>query len=96
MYVLITSRGERAVLFYRVRVLGEPRGPWRRSRRQAERDAVALNVGSFADDGRCYLDVLATIEDVHEYELMRRDAAERSASNTTTLAQEPQRQRRRA
>lgn len=72
------------MLFYRIKVMGEVRGPWRPSRRLAERDAAGLNAGAFAEDGKFYLDVFAAIEEAHEYELKRRAAAAQIASCKTT------------
>ena len=49
-------------LLYRVVVLGQPRGPWRGRKRQAEDDAIASGWGDRDDDGQVYLDALASIE----------------------------------
>lgn len=58
--------------FYRLTVFGNPRGPWRTSRRRAQADAIEAEAGSFAEDGRFYLDAGAEFQCVHEYEFMRR------------------------
>lgn len=58
-------------LFYRVRVFGVVRGPWRATLVRARRDALEAGVGSYDEDQRFFLDAAANIESVHEYELMR-------------------------
>ena len=49
-------------LQYRVIGYGRPRGPWRTKRRQAEMDAIAVELGEFDEWGQFYLDAGATIE----------------------------------
>lgn len=64
--------GERRVyLYYRVTAFGRPRGPWRTTIRAARRDAIDAGVGQYDDDHRFFLDAIADIESMHEYELMR-------------------------
>jgi hypothetical protein len=64
--------GERRVcLFYRVVAFGRPRGPWRTTMAAARRDAIDAGLGSFDDEQRFFLDAVADVETVHEYELMR-------------------------
>jgi hypothetical protein len=47
---------------YRVQVFGIARGPWRRDRRQAHRDAIELDLGCYDEWGRFFLTVPAEIE----------------------------------
>jgi hypothetical protein len=47
---------------YRVTVFGMARGPWRRDRRQALRDAIELDLGCYDEWGRFFLTVPAEIE----------------------------------
>ena len=47
---------------YRVVVLGVARGPWRRDRRQAYRDAIELDLGCYDEWGQFYVTVPAEIE----------------------------------
>lgn len=53
-------------LYYRVVVFGEPKGPWRATKRQAEVDAVQTGWGELDEEGRTYLDALASIDWCHE------------------------------
>lgn len=53
-------------LYYRVVACGEPKGPWRVTKRQAEADAIQTGWGERDEDGRTYLDALASIEWCHE------------------------------
>ncbi|MEA3002341.1 MAG: hypothetical protein QOH81_1129 [Sphingomonadales bacterium] len=50
------------VMEYRVTVFGMARGPWRRDRRQALRDAIELDLGCYDEWGRFFLTVPAEIE----------------------------------
>jgi hypothetical protein len=43
-------------------VLGMARGPWRRDRRQAHRDAIELDLGGYDEWGQFYVTVPAEIE----------------------------------
>lgn len=70
-------------LVYRVIALGEPRGPWRTKKRQAEQDAIAQGLGEVDEWGEFYLDGLASIEWMREAEPMPSGAA-RPASSTRT------------
>lgn len=56
------SKGARRVMEYRVVVLGVARGPWRRDRRQAHRDAIELDLGCYDEWGQFYVTVPAEIE----------------------------------
>lgn len=49
-------------LQYRVVAFGQPSGPWRTKRRQAESDAVALGLASHDEWGQLYLDAPVAIE----------------------------------
>ena len=42
------------VTYYRAVVIGRPVGPWRRDRRQARRDLIAINLGEYDADGIFY------------------------------------------
>lgn len=59
-------------LFYRVMFLGEPKGPWRGSKRKAQQDALAMGYGSYDDDGLFFLDAMADFAWVHEDQLKLR------------------------
>lgn len=85
------------MLLYRVTVFGEPKGPWRRSKRQAERDAAELGLGAYDDTKRFYLSAPADFAWIHENELSRQSiAAAHPASNMRTPCLEPLQVRRRA
>jgi hypothetical protein len=58
-------------LFYRVSAFGQPRGPWRSSRRRAQLDAVDLGLGEFDEWGRFYVAVPGDIEWIHENQLRK-------------------------
>ena len=77
------------MLRYRVKRMGRPTGEWHPSRRRAEQEALALGLGTYEDDGRFYLHPFGDIEEVHEYELRRIDAAARPVACKTRRAQEP-------
>lgn len=47
---------------YRVTMFGDPMGPWRRDRRQARRDAIELDLGSYTEWGAFYITVPGDIE----------------------------------
>jgi hypothetical protein len=51
-----------SISFYRVVCFGKPRGPWRLSREQAQRDAVSEGLGSFDEWGAFYATVPGDIE----------------------------------
>lgn len=51
--------------------MGEPKGPWRATRKQAEIDATGAGLGERDEWGSFYLDAFADIEERHENELMR-------------------------
>lgn len=73
-------------LFYRITAFGKPLGPWRASEKRAESDAAGLELGSYDEWGKFFVDAGAEIESAHEYELMRRGEAHR-AGYTRTPAQ---------
>jgi len=52
----------RWITLYRVTVLGEPKGPWRKEREQAERDALELDLGSYDEWGFFWVSVPAHIQ----------------------------------
>ncbi len=52
----------RRVSEFRVSVFGQPRGPWRQTLRQAQRDAIAIGLGSFDETGQFYSTVPGDIE----------------------------------
>ena len=54
------------MLVYRVKVFGKPKGPWRRVKRQAERDAFELGLGDYDEWGKFFISVPGEIEEVHE------------------------------
>jgi hypothetical protein len=64
MFHICTSKDESLglVMEYRVLVFGIARGPWRRDRRQAHRDAIELDLGCYDEWGRFFLTVPAEIE----------------------------------
>jgi len=47
---------------YRVVVFGIAKGPWRRNRRLAYRDAIELDLGSYDEWGRFFVTVPAEIQ----------------------------------
>jgi hypothetical protein len=47
---------------YRVVVFGIARGPWRRDRRLAHRDAIELDLGGYDEWGRFFVTVPAEIQ----------------------------------
>lgn len=47
---------------YRVVVFGKARGPWRRDRRQAYRDAIELDLGGYDEWGQFFVTVPAEIQ----------------------------------
>lgn len=53
-------------LFYRVKVFGTPRGPWRPVRRQAQQDAIELGLGEYDEWGKFFVSVPGEIEELHE------------------------------
>lgn len=69
--------------WYRVEMFGEPKAPWRPTKKQAERDASNLCLGEYDDWGKFYVTAPASIEWVHENNL-RRDGAGCHASCTRT------------
>lgn len=77
------------MLLFRVAYFGEARGPWRRTRRKAEADAIDLGLGTRDEYGRFYLDAGAELAWMHENE-MARLAAARPALNMKTPARESQ------
>lgn len=59
-------------LFYRVRAFGEPRGPWRSTKRKAQDDAIAQDLGEYDEGGTFYLSAPADLEWIHEDQLRKR------------------------
>ena len=59
-------------LLYRVTAFGEPKGPWRARRRQAEQDAIAAGLGDFDEWGEFYLDGVASIQWMRQPEIKMR------------------------
>ena len=59
-------------LFYRITAFGKPRGPWRATKRLARFDAVEMQLGSFDEEGRFFLDAIAGLEWIHEDQLKLR------------------------
>ena len=47
---------------YRVVVFGVAKGPWRRDRKQAYRDAMELDLGGYDEWGRFFVTVPADIQ----------------------------------
>lgn len=70
-------------LWFRAVLLGEPKGPWRATRKQAEADAAAAGLGERDEWGTFYLDAFADIQACHENELMRCDGAHPASSMRT-------------
>lgn len=54
------------MLFYRVRLYGKPKGPWRPVKRQAERDALELGLGEYDEWGTFFVNVPGEIEELHQ------------------------------
>lgn len=54
------------MLYYRVRMFGEAKGPWRPLKRQAEHDALELGLGDYDEWGDFFVSVPGEIEEVHE------------------------------
>jgi len=71
-------------LWYRVVLLGQPKGPWRPTRKQAEADAASADLGERDEWGSFYLDAFADIEARHENDLIRSGVGH-PASSTKTL-----------
>lgn len=67
-------------LFYRASAFGVAHGPWRGSKRKAEQDALAAELGSYDEWGKFYLSAGAEIEWIHENELRKSAAARPSLS----------------
>jgi hypothetical protein len=53
-------------LLYRVVVFGKPKGPWRFKRRDAQQDAIELDLGGYDEWGSFYISVPADIEWMRE------------------------------
>ncbi len=69
-------------LRYRVVAFGEAQGPWRMRRREAERDAIARDLGEFDEWGQFYLSAHASIQWIREEALMARGVGVRLSSCT--------------
>jgi len=54
------------MLCFRVRSFGRPRGPWRRVKSQAERDAFEAGLGEYDEWGVFFVAVPGEIEELHE------------------------------
>jgi hypothetical protein len=54
------------MLIYRVKAFGRPKGPWRRVKSQAERDALEAGLGQYDEWGTFFISVPGEIEEVHE------------------------------
>lgn len=67
-------------LRYRVVAFGQARGPWRIKRRDAERDALALDLGERDEWGQFYLSAHACIEWIREEDLRARCVEVRPSS----------------
>lgn len=50
------------VVVYRITMFGRSMGPWRADIKQARRDAIELNLGSYDEWGKFYLTVPGEIE----------------------------------
>jgi hypothetical protein len=59
---IATQRIWSMALVYRVVAFGQPCGPWRTKKRQAEQDALANGLGEVDEWGQLYLDAPAAIE----------------------------------
>lgn len=59
-------------LFYRLVMFGKPKGPWRTSEKQARKDAIELELGSYDENGQFYLAGPADFEWIHEDQLKLR------------------------
>ena len=55
---------------FRVVVFGRPRGPWRSELRQAQQDAIDLDLGSYDGWGTFFITVPADIE-VEQHQPLR-------------------------
>lgn len=53
-------------LFYRVRMFGKAKGPWRADKRQAHRDAIELGLGEYDEWGVFFASFPGEIEEMHE------------------------------
>lgn len=82
-------------LYYRVTAFGQAHGPWRATKKRAERDAVEAGLGSYDERGRCYLDAGADLEWMHEWEWAKTYGAH-PASCTRTHGQGSSQARRQA
>lgn len=69
MFLFVESRVGMMALLYRVTALGEPRGPWRCKKAQAERDALAQGLAEIDEWGTLYLDAVADIQWAREKEV---------------------------
>lgn len=56
---------------YRVTVFGVPQGPWRDDLKQAQRDAIHLDLGEIDEWGRFWLTVPGHIQSVRKDQVRR-------------------------